>query len=103
MIQKFEGESAVQRLILEKSTYYRVKRGQTETEVENTLETPASACYPGAVIVIEDCFRHTVRPFESYQSIAKKYGVDEEELTKLNGNRPLYPTRKIFVPRSIHS
>lgn len=85
-------------LQLERNKFYRVKSGQTVREVEKILGVPLNNCYGGAIINVQDCSTHTVQPFETYASIAKRYGIEEELLKEFNGARPLYPTCKIFIP-----
>lgn len=77
---------------------YRVKSGQTAQEVEYALGCPANSCFEGAVIAVERCSVHVAGPFESYKAIAARYGVEEEALKNFNGNRPIYPTCKIYIP-----
>ena len=86
-------------LILDRRQFYRVKRGQTAREVEQTLQSPATDCYCGALIAAESCIQYTVQPFETYLSIAERYALDVEELKKFNGNRLLYPSCRIFIPQ----
>lgn len=78
---------------------YRVKRGQTKGEIEGELSTPVNECFEGAVIPVTRCLVHAVAPFETYGGIAAKYGVGEEELKSFNGNRPLYPSSRVFIPK----
>ena len=85
-------------LQLDRSKFYRVKSGQTAREVEKVLEVPLNNSYGGAIINVPDCSAHTVQPFETYATIAHKYGIEEGALKEFNGVRPLYPTCKIFIP-----
>ena len=86
-------------LVTDRSKYYRVKRGQGAREIENTLLTPAGEVFCGAIIAVypRKLFIYNVLPHETYQSVARKFGADCEELEKINGGA-LYPTRKLFVP-----
>ena len=86
-------------LKLDKRTYYRVKSGQTAAEVEKTLKIPAPSAFAGQILTVCDCVVHVAEPFETYRSIAEKFGVEEQRLKNFNGCRPLYPSRKIFIPR----
>ena len=88
----------MQKLILDRRQYYRVKRGQSAREIEKTLECPANDCFSGAIISTENCTLYTVQPFETYASIASKYSLNGEKLKEFNGNRPLYPSCRIFIP-----
>ena len=85
-------------LQLETARFYRVKRGQTARQIEKVLNIPANCCFEGAIIVVEKCTPYVVQPFETYASIAKKFRTEEAALKKFNGNRPLYPACKIFIP-----
>lgn len=85
-------------LELDRSKFYRIKCGQTAREVEKTLGVPVNNCFGGAIISITDCKVHTVQPFETYSTIAEKYGTIEGVLKNFNGARSLYPTCKIFIP-----
>ena len=99
MIEKFADGKLMQTLKLDRRAFYRFKSGQTAAEVEKTLEIPAASPFAGQILIVSDCIVHIAEPFETYASIAKKYGIDEHALKNFNGSRPLYPSRKIFIPR----
>lgn len=88
------------KLELATGKFYRVKSGQQREEIEQTLSVPAGSVFAGAVIEVCKCDVHVAAPFETYKTIAEKYGKDEEEIKNFNGERPLYPSRRIFIPRS---
>lgn len=88
-------------LQLDRSKFYRVKSGQSAREIEKVLCVPVNNCYEGAIINVLDCSLYTVQPFETYASIAQRYGMEEEQLKEFNGARPLYPTCKIFIPTHV--
>lgn len=98
MIEKIRKVKALRELVLDRRLFYRVKKGQTAREIEKTLCIPANACFAGQVMVIEECLVYTVQPFETYRTIASKYGKDADTLQKFNNSRPLYPTCKIYIP-----
>ena len=87
-------------LVTDRCEYYKVKRGQGAKEIENTLFTPAGEVFCGAVIAVsrQKLAAYSVKPAETYKSIAGKFSCGEEELKKLNNDRPLFPTCKLFVP-----
>ena len=85
-------------LVIGKSAFYRVKSGQTGAEVEKTMRIPASGAFAGAILPVEEYVVHRAQPFESYESIAQKYGITSEKLKAVNGGRPLYPSCKVYVP-----
>ena len=88
-------------LYLERGSYIRVRGGVQKCDIEREFSFPVNAeVFEGAIITVlpepqDYCF---ARPFESYASIAEREGVSEEELKKLNGNSPLYPSKKVWLP-----
>ena len=90
-------------LITERSRYFKIKRGQSSGEVETALNTPVCGkVFAGRVVKVSDELleRITADVGDSYSTIAEKYGVAEPHLKEINGSRPIYPTCKIFVPKS---
>lgn len=88
-------------LVTDRSRYFRVKRGQSAADVERQLKTPVSgAAFAGRIIKVADGnFRqYTAQVGDSYRTVALKFNADEAKLKALNGNRPVYPTCKLFVP-----
>lgn len=85
-------------LQLDMGGFYRIKGKQTAQEVEKNLSSPVNYCFAGAIVPVVECSHYSVQPFDTYKSIAENYGMEEEELKKFNGNRPLYPCCKIFIP-----
>ena len=88
----------MQMLQLDRSRFYRVKKGQTSKQIEKVLFVPANCCFEGAVISVENCKEYVVQPFETYSTIGAKFGIKVDMLKNFNGNRPLYPSCKIFIP-----
>lgn len=61
---------------------------------------PADNVFAGAIVERGvNLFVYAAKPLETYASVAKKFGVEEGELKSINLFRPVYPTRKIYVPR----
>lgn len=86
-------------LVTDKSPFYRIKRGQSAEEVEKLLSVPCGEAFCGAIIAADGKFYvYSVKPCETYRSIAEKLGVSRAELEKINFSRPLYPTQRLFVP-----
>lgn len=85
-------------LKLDKSKFYRIKRGQTAKEAESVLSQPVDGCFDGKIIPVGVCEKYSVKPFESYASIAAAHGLSENVLSDFNFGRALYPTRVIFIP-----
>ena len=87
-------------LIPDNGKYVRVRRGADLKELENTLCQPVKEAFEGEILERgEEMEIYVAKPLDSYKSIAKKFGVGEEELQRVNFSRPVYPTCKIFVPR----
>ncbi len=87
-------------LVTDRSRYFRVKRGQSGRDIENTLLIPAADAFAGAIISGEGDYElYVARPGDSYKSVAERFGVSGEELKILNRGRPVYPTCRLFIPR----
>lgn len=89
-------------LVTDRSKYFRIKKGQSGGEIERVFNIPVNGrVYAGRIIEMPDnefvCY--TVEVGDTYRSIALKFGVAEDELRIRNGNKPVYPTCKLFVPR----
>lgn len=90
-------------LITDRSRYFKIKRGQSSGEVEAVLNTPVCGkAFAGRIIKIpsERLIKITADVGDNYRTIAVKYGVAESRLKEINGSRPVYPTCKIFVPKT---
>lgn len=94
----WEEEAVLEYLQLDKSKFYRIKRGQSHAEVERELSLPVKNSFAGAVIPSVTCSEYAVLPFETYASLALKFGVEEEKLKNFNFGRMLYPSRVIYIP-----
>ncbi len=89
-------------LITDRSRYFKVKRNQSAGDVESTFGTPVNGeCFSGRIIKLgkESYIKVTASVGDTYQSIAKRYGVSEDKLREINSSKPVYPTCKIFVPK----
>ena len=89
-------------LITDRSRYFKVKRGQSAREIERMLNTPiCGEVFAGRIIEVVQQPLKTVTADvgDSYRTIALKCGVPESEIMEINGNKPIYPTCKIFVPK----
>ncbi len=55
--------------------------------------------FVGMRLVIEeiDGFYYTVQPFDTLESVAKKFSVSEESIAQLNGVERIFIGQKIFV------
>ena len=84
----------------QKCGYYRVKQGQTAEEIEKVLCVPVSGeMFAGRIIVSDGSYAcHIASVGEGYRSIAARYGVDEEELRRINSYKKIYPTCRVLVP-----
>ena len=88
-------------LVTDKSKYFRVKRGQSAADIESVLKTPVCGkVFEGAVIRVRGgrFLKYSAKPGDTYKTVADKFGISEEELKKLNADKPVYPTCKLFVP-----
>lgn len=86
-------------LITDRSKFFRVKRGLSVSDIEKTFNIPLSEVFEGAVIEIGSKYEvYTAVPGDTYKGIAEKFGVDAETLRKINSDRPVYPTRRLYIP-----
>ncbi len=89
-------------LVTDRSKYFRVKRGQCAKEIENVFDFPVNGrAFAGAIVVIgeKNLVRYTAKVGDTYRTVALKFGTDEDRLKSINGNKPVYPTCKLFVPK----
>ena len=88
-------------LCLERGAYLRVRKGVKKCDIEREFSFPVNAeVYAGAIIPVlpePGGYCYAIAG-DSYSTIAKREGADVEELKKLNGDAPLYPTKKIWLP-----
>lgn len=87
-------------LVTDRNKYFRVKRGQSAAELEAALNVPVQGeAFAGRIVEVSDGYvRYTAEVGDTYRTVALKFGADEELLKKTNGNKPVYPTCKLFVP-----
>ena len=87
-------------LIRENYRYFRVKSGQTKSEIEKELQIPVpGAIFDGRILRADKkCRIYVVKVGDTYSSVCLKEGVDEETLKELNSGAPLYPTKKLYIP-----
>lgn len=88
-------------LCLEKSGYLRVRKGVEKRDIERVFCFPVHGeVFEGAIIAAlpePKGFCYAVAG-DDYRSIAQREGADMEELEKLNGSSPVYPTKKVWLP-----
>lgn len=87
-------------LVTDRNKYFRVKRGQRPKELEDAFGVPVpDGVFAGMIIVASgDYVRYTAEVGDTYRTVALRFGADEELLRQTNGNKPVYPTCKLFVP-----
>ena len=86
-------------LKLSKPAIYRVKEGQTSSQIAETFGCPVPpdiVC--GDIVFVFSSEMYSARVGDTYSSIAARFGVDVSELERLTGKRPVYPTCKIIIP-----
>lgn len=86
-------------LVTDRSKFFRVKGGQSRREIEETFCVPVLGVFGGAIVSLEGRFTvYEAVPGDTYRSLAARFRLDEEALRRANHDRPVYPTRKLFVP-----
>lgn len=85
---------------MENYRYFRVKSGQSPNDIERELQIPVPHPSFGGQILRADrrCRVYIVKAGDTYRSVCKREGVDEETLKELNFSAPLYPTKKLYIP-----
>lgn len=89
-------------LVTDRSRYFRVKRGQNACEIERALNIPVPpSVFAGEILPVSEAVFSVYKAVvgDTYRTVALRFGVEEGELKKANGFRPVYPTCKIFVPK----
>lgn len=85
----------------DKSAYLRVRRGVTQGDIERIFRFPVCRdVFEGAIIKIlppPSGFCYAL-PGDDYAAIASREGVERERLEMYNGNQPVYPSKKIWLP-----
>lgn len=90
---------------------YKVKKGQTLSEIATYFKTSEhnirqynnlgnEAVYEGLRLIIDEqnFISHTVRPFENFNSIAKKYKITQEKLREINKSEECFIGQIIYIP-----
>ena len=87
-------------LVRENYRYFRVKSGQSVSDIESELQIPVpGGTFAGQILRADGkCRIYTVKVGDTYRSICLREGVDEEKLKELNFFAPLYPTKKLYIP-----
>ena len=87
-------------LIRENYRYFRVKSGQSASDIERELQIPVPCgLFCGQILSADRKFRvYTVKVGDTYRSVCLKEGVDEQTLKEVNFHAPLYPTKKLYIP-----
>lgn len=70
--------------------------------MENALSVPVTGkVFAGRIIKAgtRQYIRYTAEVGDTYHTVALRFRTDEESLKKINGNKPVYPTCKLFVPK----
>lgn len=76
-----------------------MRRGMDGGEISRRFCCPvAEDVEEGQIVLIFGCRRISARVGDSYASIAAREGVREEDILRLNGDKPVYPSRRIWLP-----
>lgn len=85
-----------------KSKFFRVREGVSAGQIESALSVPVCGeLYAGRLLFTGARYRlYRARAGDTYASVARAAGVEEERLRAVNGSRAIYPTRRIFIPEA---
>ena len=96
--------------VIMKTVLYTVKDGDSLASVAEKFHTSRAEIiernrlsgepFEGMKLIVEEreAFGYTVRPFETVESIAAKFGKSVEDLKKLNGASAVFVGQRILVP-----
>lgn len=87
-------------LQLERGKFVRVRGKISAKEVEKTFKTPVDGeIFDGMIVEIKKVTGYYyAKAGEGYEDVASRYGCDLDALKKLNGNSPVYPTKRLWIP-----
>lgn len=87
-------------LVTGRNKFFRIRRGQSPSDIEKTLGFPVTGeFFTGRIVEGRRPMRvYIVKPAETYRSVAAKLNVSVESLMEVNGARPLFPYCRLFVP-----
>ncbi len=88
-------------LEMERGKFVRLRGNADRGTVERLYSCPVNSdVYDGAIVCLTAvrgyCFALVG---DDYEKIALREGVDLTELKKVNADLPVYPTRKIWLPK----
>lgn len=77
--------------------YLRIRKGMKKRTAEELYRCPVSIEFAGQIVKLTErpCNEYTAKVGDDFASLARAFGVGEEELRSLNDG-VIYPTRKIF-------
>jgi hypothetical protein len=86
-----------------KTSFVRVRDGMTRESIEKNYSVPVTGdLYTGRILCLNEEFEiYEVQVGDSYEKIAKKLNVEESTLKKLNNEKILYPSCKLFIPKNV--
>ncbi|MGN0817824.1 MAG: hypothetical protein ACI4L9_02535 [Candidatus Coproplasma sp.] len=89
-------------LLLDRPKYIRVRAGITPACIRSEFVCPVpDDVFDGCIVSVTGapCEYYSAQPGDDYKIIAVKLRCDEEEIRRLNGNAPVYPSKKVFFAR----
>lgn len=87
-------------LIIERGAYLRVRKGMDGESISSVFDCPVpDNVGEGQIISVRSgCRKVYAAVGDSYATIARRTGCSEEEIARLNGQSPVYPTKKVWLP-----
>ena len=87
------------RLVTERGKYLRIRENVQKDEVTDVFSMPVDELFCGKIVEITSPKQvYRARVGDTYESIARTYGVSVEELKKLNSDNAIYPTKAVWIP-----
>ncbi len=90
-------------LRLERGKYIRVRGKVSAKQLSDAYKTPVTGdLYEGKIITLtQACGFCYALPGDTYEKIALRNGCDAEDLKRINGNAPLYPTKRVWLSKGV--
>ncbi len=86
-------------LVTERGRYLRIRANVEKNDVIDVFSVPADELYCGKILELTSPKKvYHARIGDTYESIARAYGVSSDELRELNSDRAIYPTKAIWIP-----
>lgn len=83
----------------ERGKYLKIRAGVKREEIIRTFQIPVDEeLYEGKIIVLSEAKKYCFAlAGDTYEKIAERNSLDVGELKKLNGEKQIYPTTRVWL------